>query len=104
MNFHVGHKVTMKNAEPWEDGDEAAPVFGVVYTIRAVDIEDNGVYLRFTEVRNDPGQYANAFGEVNWDAEEFRPLIDRKTDISTLTALLDPANHKQLEPAGVSNG
>lgn len=32
-----------------------------------------------------------------FDGLNFRPVVERKTDISIFTALLDPANHKHLE-------
>ena len=32
-----------------------------------------------------------------WDAERFRPVVERKTDISIFQQLLNPANHKHLE-------
>ena len=31
-----------------------------------------------------------------WCSSSFRPLVEYKTDISIFTALLNPANHKEL--------
>lgn len=88
--FRVGQKVTPKNDRPWEwEGDGCSyPQFGVVYTIRALEMQEDGLYLLLDEVRNEPCQFDEGFGEQNWEAVEFRPVVERKTDISVFTKML----------------
>ena len=88
MTFHVGQKVTQVcewPAPPWPG--EAAPTFGVVYTVREVaDFGGFGCGLLLCEIVNLP----RACGEVAFRTEYFRPVIERKTDISIFTAMLNP--------------
>lgn len=103
MSFHVGQEVTKKNADPWEyEGDgEIQPRFGVVYTVRAIEFGDDGPYLLLNEIRNTPCQYDDGFGERSFYAENFRPVIKPKAEISfTEGAPLDSHkfdNRKQRE-------
>lgn len=71
------------------------PVKGQVYTIRAIvtrAIGDAG--LRFVEIKNPEvncvfeGQ--SIVAEIVFRASYFRPLVERKTDISIFTRLLTP--------------
>lgn len=93
--FYVGQKVVCvrswgtRNREEYE-----CPVKGVVYTVREfVDIGTEPS-LRVCEIHNSPIAWANVEGlvEPSWVRHAFRPMVERKTDISVFTALLDPAN------------
>lgn len=69
------------------------PVYRGIYTIRDVSIcsADGEVYLRFEELRN-PQVEPDFDGEIEarfW-AAQFRPLVERKTDISVFRAMLTP--------------
>lgn len=55
-----------------------APKVGEIFTVRAaaIDPEDGVLMLVFDEIDHE------------WDAENFRPLVKRKTDISVFKAML----------------
>lgn len=109
MAFHVGQRVVCVRSgaiegllPPSIDGLKV----GRVYTIRwlgefpLVSHRSYGLGVRLTEI--DRG--ADPCGVVEWDDYplallRFRPLIERKTNISSLVALLNPKNHKALEEA-----
>jgi hypothetical protein len=58
-------------------------------TVAALDAVEGEVFIRLTE-----------YGAPLFLADRFRPLNEKTTDISALTALLNPANYKrQLEDA-----
>jgi hypothetical protein len=90
--FRVGQKVTMK--EPWRRGPtrycEVFTQFGAVYTIREILEVAGGAGLRFDEIRNEPRKYLEIPEpiELPFPAYNFRPVVERKTDISVFTALL----------------
>ena len=102
MSFHVGQKVVCVNAE-WDDPHWCKftpnrPVAGGVYTIREIHSafpHRVGFYL--DELPNPVVIWVERTGEGAFLSTRFRPVIERKTDISVFTALLNPANHKHLE-------
>jgi len=104
MNFKVGQKVTQLEPPPgWSwpvQSNEHGPEFGVVYTIRAIDTVFGQAGLRFHEIRNPPNyRLCGCTAEAMFAAAAFRPVVDRKTELpACLTALLDPPNHKILDP------
>lgn len=101
--FHVGQKVVFVRGAPvpgeWKTlscnlKNES------VYTIREID----PLYIPYFEmagVRVEEDVYPAVKWKDQWIepavlACHFRPLVDRKTDIGLLTALLDPTNHRKL--------
>jgi hypothetical protein len=90
MAFRVGQKVTLKEDGEWPDrlAGEIYPDFGVVYTVRAIEPDDEGGALLLNEIRNEPRDYEEAFGEATFDCDEFRPVVERKTDISIFEKML----------------
>lgn len=102
-NFRVGQKVTMVQGYEPKVYDRAKsegvtlPETGVVYTVRG--IEDglgwySGVpFIWLEELRNAP--HVSDGVEPNWDARLFRPVVDRKTDISIFTAMLNAEHTKE---------
>lgn len=98
-NFRVGQKVVCVsddwNADFYEG--EHRPIKGNVYTIREIS---NGrkipVVLRFEELVN-PKLYCGGTSECRYNANKFRPVAERKTDISIFKAMLNPS--KQGVPA-----
>lgn len=95
MAFHVGQKVvcvddTNMRLEPQERG----PVYGEVYTVRGF-YDCDGIWL--SEIKNDPVVHTDGFTESAFYIWRFRPLIERKTDISIFTEMLKP---KQRELCG----
>lgn len=87
----VGQKVVCIDGGQFNRAsDEIVPETGGIYTIRDVELFDGFVFLRFVEVVNEPYQYAEAFGEVNFSSHGFRPLVSQQDDIKThFQALLD---------------
>lgn len=104
MTFRVGQKVvciagdlatdwtvyTFKLSAPEKDG---------IYTIRGM-LEWNGECgLWLEELRNPLMSLTDGtFGEVGFWASHFRPLVERKTDISIFQELLAPTSPRVLEP------
>lgn len=87
MAFHVGQKVVCVDAraiEPFTGahgmlGDLA---LGSIYSVASISRDGNGVVLHLNEILrpSNKGYYA----------VRFRPVIERKTDISIFTAMLTP--------------
>ena len=90
MSFQVGQKVECIDASGdglwWED----IPIQGEIYTVVGIELLDLGLGLVLREIKNAPiFHYA-------YSALRFRPIVERKTDISALKALLNPANHREM--------
>lgn len=84
--FYVGQKVVCVNDDPDNYGRPVIVVKGQVYTVsRAFDWLGVRALL-FVEVS--PG------GEPGWCASRFRPVVERKTDISIFTAMLNPSDKR----------
>lgn len=96
--FRVGQKVVAIAKQVGGYGDEAEPIVGSVYTIRSIDLDRAPtVYpigLRLVEIVNKPRSYRGLNGDVfhegSFGAHKFRPLVERKTDISIFKAMLTP--------------
>ena len=92
MSFYVGQKVTMiydrKFKQPF---NEVTSKFGIVYTVRGV-MGERETALRFEEIRNKSNIYQGSDSRVecSFVAKHFRPVVDRKTDISIFTKMLNP--------------
>lgn len=88
MTFRVNQKVVCVEAF---GGIEPRLVRGRVYTIASVrwveDCNDSflGVTLAELQTEETDEYYAEFF------ASRFRPVVDRKTDISTFTKMLNPS-------------
>lgn len=97
MNFRVGMKVVCIYGGDWQiHGHETVPRFQKVYTIRAIDPRTiSGCALLLAEIKNRPDIYRSANGvtiaEKCWRGSRFRPVVERKTDISIFTAMLNPS-------------
>lgn len=94
MSFRVGQKVVcICDDVPKFFGDEQVPNKGAVYTVRAVfdGITDRlGVYLY--EINN--AHMIERWGgdtEPGFSAHIFRPVVERKTDISIFQRMLIPS-------------
>lgn len=89
-NFHVGQKVVCVERR-WANAvdcnvdpamvPEKVPHYGEVVTVRKLEIYLGDVLIGLNE-----------FGHL-YHAEGFRPVVERKTDISVFTALLDTTKH-----------
>jgi hypothetical protein len=97
--FYVGQKVVCINAkddvfpgttEPWNVACDI-PTEGTIYTVRATGIIFNGLPgLKFHEIIW-RGLVRGLFRDDDWYwAERFRPVVERKTDISIFVKMLTP--------------
>lgn len=89
MSFHVGQKVVCVDASPPMGGwDMPFPYAkGQILVVTAVDLCAPPC----------PGCLELNGDRWHWESTRFRPLTERKTDISQFVTLLDPANHYKLE-------
>lgn len=93
MTFHVGQKVVCID-DDWcvvvgNPANNAGPhpVNGEVHVVSAIALVDDVEYL-----------YLSGFpAHVSYDAMAFRPIVEKKTDISVFTALLNPSPSKVIE-------
>jgi hypothetical protein len=103
MTFHVNQKVVCVNADPrafnpvscdWKPGE--APVEGDIYTVTRVYVAADQLRLWLAELKRAPIAFDVYGGIAGYAAERFRPVVEPKTDISALTALLNPKH--EMEP------
>lgn len=98
MTFRVGQKVVCVNGvfdRTW-DVVPNRPVAKQVYTVRALAVCTFGIHvdtpcILLHEVRNsiDLWEIGGAFESPFWIGR-FRPVVERKTDISIFTKMLTP--------------
>jgi hypothetical protein len=94
-HFKIGGKVVCVIAGPWyrlsdlRQPSTNGPALDQVYTIAG--FRDCGLY-GFGLILEEIGHGDSDGIPWSYDARCFRPVIDRATDISALTALLDPAS------------
>jgi hypothetical protein len=95
MAFRVGQKVVCI-AQASNPYGEAVPQVGSVYTIREVcDGQELGPCYRLIEIVNPPMDYSDGHRECDFTHRLFRPVIERKPDISCFVRILDKVNSKQ---------
>lgn len=98
MAFHVGQKVVCVDADspvPGEAPDSVwgtgeAVVTGQTYTVRRFYLRKGHPTLWLDEVCRNPSSVVHWGVDVGYGAWRFRPVIERKTDISIFTAMLTP--------------
>lgn len=71
------------------------PMRGNVYTISRIEADDDGIWLFLEEVASRI-DVIGGWCEASFGSEGFRPLRERKTDISVFRALLN-TNEKKVE-------
>lgn len=98
--FQVGQKVVLiVNFGPdalrrAREENVALPLKGVIYTVRYIETSVWGdEYIRLMEIKNGP---CSDGIEAAFEAEMFRPVVDRKTDISVFKAMLTPAKTPEV--------
>lgn len=98
MAFHIGQRVQCVRGG-WfvnDDPGVVAPVVGATYTVRSISDGIEGTHIRLAEIRNPIRDYADERGECMFLAIDptgrtfFRPVVERKTDISIFTHMLTP--------------
>lgn len=95
--FKVGQKVIFIGFSPltWREWfrhifhpiPEPLPVKGEVYTIATIHVDGTGPYLSLLELKEETNEW---WGE-GWDSRAFRPVVERKADISVFTEMLTPS-------------
>lgn len=95
MGFHVGQKVVCVNGRwthPCASLVRDLPRKGAVYHVRDIEGPDIGSidcdFIRLIELRNPIA--SGMIKEPSFAARNFRPVIERKTDISIFTRMLTP--------------
>jgi len=109
ITFHVGQKVVAvgrqgRPAPPSRrliDRNEGSavkatyPVLGQVYTIRQINAWDDGVTLLLEEICNRRLiGWKGSTMEPGFPAECFRPVVQRKADISIFKSMLNPVRER----------
>lgn len=74
-----------------EDVGTIFPVKGQIYTVRSVELTRYGPAITLVEIINVDQLYEDGFGELNFLPRRFRPVVERKTDISIFTRMLTGA-------------
>ena len=94
--FHVGQKVVCIDARtPVGCTQELKP--GGIYTIADISEYWDGIGIRLVEIKAEQTRrYIDAFR-----VERFRPIVEKKTDISVFTDILDRVNKSEREPVSV---
>jgi hypothetical protein len=106
MTFRVGQKVVCvvafdDMARSW---GFSGPAKGSVYTIREFDDRGDAPALRLVEIVNPPCKHRNISEpiEPGFAVTGFRPVVERKTDISIFTEILRKASKPARGPAVTS--
>lgn len=91
MAFRVGMKVVCIRTMPvgWRIAGGSYPEERSVYTIRSILPYNDTTLLRFFEIDNSRLKASDGFVEPGFNSKYFRPVVERKTDISIFTAMLD---------------
>lgn len=89
MNFHVGQKVVCID-DNFSRKFVTNPVMSKIYTLREVYPFADGIGVLLDEIRNEPRQWSDDYGEPGFRASRFRPVVEKKTDISIFTEMLKP--------------
>lgn len=90
--FYVGQKVVcvddrLTPGRLW--ADSVPPVEGGIYTIVSIVTNDSGnEALVLAEAPRGP--MSRAFGAYGYHSRRFRPVVERKTDISLFQRMLNP--------------
>jgi hypothetical protein len=105
--FHVGQKIVC--VDDLDDislaeklglfivGDLDGLTKGAIYTIRALITDPvTGVYCaRLHEIHRQPMPYRGGTFEVGFRITRFRPVVEKKTDISIFTRILDDVSKRE---------
>lgn len=105
--FRVGMKVVCVNDDPFfvvKKGRNASMDGlrkGAVYAIRATGVCPCWLVqvVWLDEIVREIEDGFERYGELGFGAARFRPIVEKKTDISIFTSMLTPAPKKVTEPA-----
>ncbi len=91
-NFVVGQKVVCVDVSEKLVAAANYPIVDNVYTIRKIVLDGDHIIVLLSEICN--LHISSRIGEPGFGASRFRPLTERKTDISIFTKML---TDKQVE-------
>jgi len=86
MNDHFAPK-GLAHLRAWSE--PCLPAKDQVYTVRKIEAFDDATYLFFTEIVNPVIPFQHGMWEQGFDHRRFRPLTERKSDISVFTKMLN---------------
>ena len=88
MAFYVGQKVVCVDDRPFfSEGVPVPLVLGRIYTVAGFDNHDCLVLVE------QPGRnFAGWRSDLGYQKSRFRPVVERKTDISIFKAMLNPSD------------
>jgi len=100
-NFRVGQKVVCIN-DTWNEYhaqvvralDVVLPVKGEIYTIRSIIVRPHRSDLLLHEIINPIIEYDIGPAEQHFNVLRFKPVVERKTDISIFKAMLNPSKEQ----------
>ena len=99
MNFRVGQRVVCVDPTWGCSGPLQAsncpnlPTKGTVYTVRGLISHNENLFLLLAEITNPSVRdLFNRITEAVFEAHKYRPVVERKTDISVFRRLLDEIN------------
>jgi hypothetical protein len=89
--FYVGQKVACVISGGMIEGEPPPyAVEGCIYTVAEVFPDGQDTMLQFVELRFDGFEDDENIWHAGFLATAFRPIVERKTDISIFKAMLNP--------------
>jgi hypothetical protein len=82
--------------------DEVGPLVGDIYTVRGLICVNGQHGVKLFEIVNPPHQYWGETRECAFYARRFRPVVEKKTDISVFEEILQRAPVGSRLPANVT--
>lgn len=96
IHFRAGQRAVLVD-DSWSYlcfGVEIMPVLNSIYTIREVITLNGHVAVRLVEIKNPVLEYGDGTNEIAFRASRFRPVVERKSDISIFRAMLNHSKSK----------
>lgn len=100
MAFYVGQKVVCVDDDVREADGLKRLFLDRIYTVRAVRSEPGGKWIHHWKYESETVFLALAeindrkAGDTAYAASRFRPVVERKTDISIFQAMLNPSREQ----------
>lgn len=88
--FYVGQKVVCVDASPGRETGEVHLTKGKIYLIEGFDARRNDDDKPGLLLAGVPHTIFDGPIPVGWDPNRFRPITEKKTDISIFTEMLNP--------------
>lgn len=98
MSFHIGQKVVCVDDRPSSSGYPAPFKKGDVFTVALVKRMWDGVGIDLVEL---PRASIECGGHTLYNSKRFRPITERKTDISIFKRILADCDQRVDAPCDV---